>query len=349
MLHCQYCGRVIHGRASDLREHIRRQHPEHAGVAPEPTPERREELSPWKLGGLSFGELGKRVWNSVNSDDVLNRAAQLAYFFFFSLFPALIFLTAIFGLLAGPGTKLHDMLLQYMGTALPASAFEMVQKVLTETNQAAGGGKITFGLLVTLWSASAAMTAVQDTLNAVYDVPEQRPFWKAKGIAIALTIVCSILMIVTLTVILYGNMLADFVGNLIGLGFVATWTWKIVQWPIAFFFLALVFSITYYYAPDVEQRHWEWLTPGAVAGMITWIIASLILRVYLHFFNSYSATYGSLGAVIILLTWFYVTGLMLLLGAEVNAEIENAAAKRGMPDAKHKGQKVPAADKQSAA
>lgn len=349
MLRCQYCGRVLHGQASDLRAHIRKQHPEHARVAPEPTPEQREELSPWKLGGLSIRELGKRVWNSVNSDDVLNRAAQLAYYFFFSLFPALIFLTSILGLLAGPGTKLHDMLLVYMGTALPGSAFEMVQKVLTETNQAAGGGKITFGLLVTLWSASAAMTAVQDTLNAVYDVPEQRPFWKAKGIAIGLTVVCSILMIVALTVILYGNMLADFVGSHIGLGPVATWAWKIAQWPIAFLFLAMVFSVTYYYAPDVEQRHWEWLTPGAVAGMTTWILASLVLRVYLHYFNSYSATYGSLGAVIILLTWFYVTGLMLLLGAEVNAEIENAAAKRGIPDAKHKGQKVPAADKESAA
>ena len=293
MLHCRYCGHVINGQASNLQAHIPSQHPGHARVVPEPSSERREQLSPWKLGGLSTGELGKRVWSSVNSDDVLNRAAQLAYYFFFSLFPALILLTSIFGLLARPGTRLHDMLLRYMGAALPATAFEAVQKVLTETNQAAGGGKITFGLLVTLWSASAAMTAVQDTLNAVYDVPEERPFWKAKSIAIALTVVCSILMIATLTVILYGNMLADFVGNLIGLGTVATWAWKIAQWPIAFFFLALVFSITYYYAPDVEQRHWEWLTPGAVAGMTTWIIASLVLRVYLHYFNSYSATYGS--------------------------------------------------------
>jgi len=332
-----------------MTEHIRKRRPDQAGVVPEPSLERREQLSPWKLGGLSSRELGKRVWNSINNDDILNRAAELAYYFFFSLFPALIFLTSIFGLLAGPGTKLHGMLLQYIGTALPPAAFEMVQKVLTETNQAAGAGKITFGLLVTLWSASAAMAAVQDTLNAVYDVPEARPFWKAKGIAIGLTVVCSILMIVTLTVILYGNMLADLVGNLVGLTTAVTWAWKIAQWPIALLFLALVFSITYYYGPDVEQRHWEWLTPGAVAGMMTWIIASLVLRIYLHYFNTYSATYGSLGAVIILLTWFYVTGLMLLLGAEVNAEIENAAAKRGIPDAKHKGQKVPASDKQSAA
>ena len=349
MLRCQYCGRVIHGHAADLKTHVRKQHPEHAGVAPEPTPERREQLSPWKLGGLSIAELGKRVWNSLNSDDVFNRAAGLAYYFFFALFPALILASAVFGLLAGPGTQLHDMLLQYMGTALPGSAFQMVQKVINETSKAAGGGKITFGLLASLWTASSAMAAVQDTLNAVYDVPEGRPLWKARGIAIALTIVCSILMIVALVIILYGNMLATFVGNHIGLGTAVTMTWKIAQWPVALLFLAMVFSVTYYYAPDVEQRHWEWLTPGALVGMVTWIIASFGLRVYLHYFNSYSATYGSLGAVIILLTWFYVTGLMLLLGAEVNAEIENAAAKSGIPDAKHKGQKIPAADKQSAA
>lgn len=349
MLRCHYCGRVIRGRVADLKTHIRSQHPEHTGVAPQ-TPDRpREQLSPWKLGGLSAKELGRRVWNSLNNDDVFGRAAQLAYYFFFSLFPALIFLSSILGLFAGPGTKLHAMLLQYIGTALPGDAFKMVQQVLDETTKAAGGAKITFGLLLTLWSASAAMSAVQDTLNAVYDVREERPFLKARGIAIALTVVSSVLMVSALAIILAGDAVANYTSSALGLGLAATWAWKIVQWPIALFFIAMIFSITYYFAPDVEQRHWQWLTPGAVVGMTTWIIASVALRIYLHFFNSYSATYGSLGAVIILLTWFYVTGLMLLLGAEVNAEIENAAAKRGEPDAKHKGHKLPQSDERSAA
>lgn len=344
MSRCQYCGRVVPGRACNLRAHIRKHHPEHAGDRPVPPAARRDLPSPWKLGGLSVVELSRRVWDSINSDDILNRAAELAYYFFFSLFPALILVTAIFGLLAGPGTRLHEMLLQYMRAALPVTAFQMVQTVLTETSHAAGGGKITFGLLVTLWSSSAAMTSVQDTLNAIYDVPVGRPYWKAKGIAIGLTIVCSILMILTLIVILYGHMLARFLGNLVGMGTVAAWAWKIAQWPIALFFLALLFSLTYYYAPDLEHRHWEWLTPGAVAGIATWIIASLALRAYLHYFNSYSATYGSLGAVIILLTWFYVTGFMILMGAEVNAEIENAAARQEISDATRNGPKVLAPD-----
>jgi hypothetical protein len=160
-------GELIHGRASDVKAHTHKQRSKPSGSATEPTPERREHLSHWKLGGLPVTELAKRVWNSLNSDDVFNRAAELAYYFFFSLFPALILVGAIFGLLAGPGTKLHDMLLQYIGTALPHAAFQMVQKVLEETSQAAGGGKITLGLVLTIWSASSAMTAVQDTLNAV--------------------------------------------------------------------------------------------------------------------------------------------------------------------------------------
>lgn len=349
MPRCHYCGRYIRGKAAEVREHIRQVHPEHAEVAQSGGQAPREELSPWKLGGLTVKELAKRVWGSLNNDDVFGRSAQLAYYFFLALFPALIFLTSILGLLAGPGTQLHDSLIRFMAQALPPSAFDLVSKTLEETTKASGGGKITFGLLATLWSATSGMVAVQDTLNAVYDVREERPFWKARSIALGLTVAGSILVIGALAVILYGNTLVTFVGNHIGLGPLATWTWKILQWPIALFFLSMVFAITYYYAPDVEQRHWEWLTPGAVVGMATWILATIALRVYLHFFNSYSATYGSLGAVIIMLTWFYVTGLMLLLGAEVNAEIENAAAKRGLPDAKHKGQKVPQEDQPQAA
>jgi membrane protein len=210
---------------------------------------------------------------------------------------------------------------------------------LTHSAAASGSGKLSFGLLAALWSATSGMTGLEDTLNAVYNVHESRPIWKTYGLAIALTIVCSLLLIVALAVIFYGNTAANFVADRVGLGPIATWAWKILQWPVALFFLAMVFSITYYYCPDVDQRHWEWLTPGALLGMGTWIVASAALRIYLHYYNSYTATYGSLGAVMILLLWFYVTGLMLLLGAEVNAEIENAAAKRGVPDAKHKGQK----------
>ena len=334
---------------SDLKSQIQNSHLEHVNVASDASGSPEQELSPWKLGGLSLVELGKRVWGSVSDDDVFGHAAELAYYFFFALFPGLIFLSSLLGLLAGPGTQLHDSLLRFMATALPGSAFNLVRQTLDQTTQASGGGKLTFGVLVALWSATQGMVAVQNTMNAVYNVREERPIWKTRAMALGLTVIGSVLVVLALTVILYGNTLANFVGAHAGLGVAATWTWKILQWPVAIFFLSLVFAVTYYYAPDVEQRHWQWMTPGALVGITTWMIASAALRIYLHFFNSYTATYGSLGAVIILLTWFYVTGLMLLLGAEVNAEIENAAAKRGKPDAKHKGEKTPATDKGRAA
>ena len=302
----------------------------------------KERHSPWKLGGLSVVELAKRVGRSMNDDDVFGRSAQLAYYFFLAVFPALIFVTALFGLFAGPGTKLHDSLLGYIGTAMPGAAYDLVRKTLGEASKTSGAGKLSFGLVATLWSATSGMTALEDTLNAVYNVRETRPIWKTYGLAILLTLACSALLIGALFFVLYGTTVANFVADQIGLGAVATWGWKVVQWAIALGFLAMVFSVTYYFCPDVDQRHWQWLTPGAVAGMTLWIVATIGFRIYLHFYNSYTATYGSLGAVMILLLWFYITGMMLLVGAEVNAEIENAAAKRGVPDAKHKGQKVPA-------
>jgi membrane protein len=299
--------------------------------------------SAWELGGLSKRELAKRVWRSIDVDDVLGRAAQLAYNFLFAIFPGLIFVTAVLGMLAGPGSQLRESLMRYMATAMPGAASQLVEQTLQQISEASGGWKLVLGLILALWSASAGMAALQDTLNAVYNVKEGRPFWKARGIAILLTIVCSLMVLVTLAIILFGNEAANFVSTHMGLGPLVTWTWKIVQWPFAFFFLTLVFALIYYAAPDVEERHWEWISPGTVIGMVLWLAASFGFRVYLHFFNSYSATYGALGALIILMLWFYVTGAAILIGGEVNAEIENAAANRGEPEAKRKGEKTPQA------
>jgi len=279
----------------------------------------------------------------MSDDDVFGRAAQLAYYFFVAVFPALIFAMAIFGILDGPGSQLHTALLQYLGKALPPSSHALLQNVLDQTSKSSGNGKLAFGVLGALYPATAGMVAVESALNAVYGVNEKRPLWKTYGTAAMLTIVCSILAMLTLAIILYGNTAANMIGADIGPGGILTWAWRIVQWPIALLFLILIFSLTYYYAPDVEQRRWRWITPGAVVGIVAWLAASFGFRLYLHYFNTYSATYGSVGAVIILLTWFYITGLVLLTGAEVNAEIENAAAHRSVPPAKEQGTKRPAA------
>ncbi len=284
-------------------------------------------ISPWKLGGLSQWQLAVRVWQSLNDDDIFNRSAQLAYYFFLAVFPALICLTSVMGLLAGSGSRLHSTLINYFAAVMPSGIFELVKKTLEHTIEKSSGGKVSFGIIAALWSATAGMRALEDTLNAVYKVKESRPIWKTYGIAIAATIVCGLLVIVALTVILCGDTVVNFVSDRIALGPLATWSWKIVQLVIALAFVAVVFSFTYYFCPDIPRPRWRWITPGSLVGITTWVVASVALRVYLHYSHSYTATYGSLGAVMVLLLWFYVTGMMLLLGAEVNAVIDAAMAK----------------------
>ncbi len=285
-----------------------------------------EAVSPWKLGGLSRREFALRVWRSLNDDDIFNRSAQLAYYFFLALFPALICLTAVMGLMAGSGSRLHATLIEYLASIMPHAVFELVASTLEHTIQNSGGGKISFGIIGTLWSATAGMRAVEDTLNAVYNVKESRPIWKVYGIAMVATIVCGLLVLVALGVILCGDTVVNLVADQFALGTLATWSWKVLQLGIALAFVAVVFSFTYYFCPDIKRPHWRWITPGSLIGITTWVVASVALRLYLHFSHSYTATYGSLGAVMVLLLWFYVTGMMLLLGAVVNAVIDRATA-----------------------
>lgn len=308
------------------------------GVEQRDTPKRP---SPWNLGGLTVRQLALRVWHDINDDDVFGRASQIAYGFLFAVFPLFMFLLAILGLVAGPHSNIQQHLVMESTDAMPPAAAQVVQHVITETTRASGSGKLSFGLLLTLLSATAAMTNVMDTLNAAYSVREARSFLRFRAIAIGLTVAIGVLILIAMTIVLYGNGIANYVGNLVGLSGVATWAWKIAQWPVAAFFLLFSFALIYYFAPDVEFPVWHWISPGSVVGVFLWAVVSFGLRVYLHFFDSYSKTYGSLGAVMILLLWFYVTGVAILVGGEVNAEIENAAAKRGIPEAKEKGEKKP--------
>ena len=308
-----------------------------------------EQPSPWNLGGLTIRQLSLRVWHGINDDDVFGRAGQIAYGFLFAVFPLFMFLLAILGIVAGPHSSIQQHLVMESTNAMPPAAAHVVQRVVQETTRASGSGKLSFGLILTLIAATAAMTNIMDTLNAAYNVREGRSFLRFRAIGVWLTVAIGILMVIALTIVLYGNGIANSVGNLVGLSNVTTWTWKIAQWPIAVFFLLISFALIYYFGPDVEFPVWHWISPGSVAGVFLWALVSFGLRVYLHFFNSYSKTYGSLGAVMILLLWFYVTGVAILVGGEVNAEIENAAAKHGVPEAKEKGEKRPGAKERRAA
>jgi membrane protein len=295
----------------------------------------------WGLGGLSWKELAKRVWNEASNDDVWGRAAQLSYYFLLALFPLLLVMMAILGIFADQGTRLRENLIGYLAQVMPASAGELVQKTMDELSGSAGGGKISIGLLATLWAASNGMGAISETLNTAYNVKESRPWWKSRLVAISLTIALAILIITALALLLYGFEIAHAVTSWAGLSGVFELTWKIAQWPIILFFILLAFNLIYYFAPDLKEQEWKWVTPGAAIGIGLWLLVSFAFKTYLKYFNSYSATYGSLGALIIMMLWFYFTGMAILFGGEVNSEIENAAAQAGMAGAKEKGEKAP--------
>jgi membrane protein len=303
--------------------------------------EKKGLKSMWSLGGLSWKQLGTRVWGQMNEDDVWGRAAQLSYYFLLALFPLLIFLTSVIGIMLGSGTGIRHSLFNYLSQVMPPSAFKLVDETMFELSKASGGGKISFGILAALWAASNGMGAISESLNAAYNVKESRPWWRSRLSAIALTIAISLLIMTALALILYGGRISEKIAVSYGFGDLFTTVWAILQWPIVLVFILLSFSLIYFFAPDLKDQDWKWVTPGSIVGVGLWLLVSFLFRLYLGFFDSYSATYGSLGAVIILMLWFYLTGLAILIGGEINSEIENAAAEKGAPDAKERGEKAP--------
>lgn len=293
----------------------------------------------WKPGGLSWRSLAKRVWADLGKDDIFGRAAQLSYYFLLALFPLLLFLTSVIGLIIGSETGLRQSLFNYLGKVLPSSASELVSNTIFEVSSASGGGKISFGVLAALWAASNGMGAISESLNVAYHVKETRAWWKQRLIAVGLTVALAVLIITALVIVLYGGRIADSLATTYGLGGSFTLAWKILQWPIVLAFLFVGFALIYYWAPDLRDQDWRWVTPGSIVAVILWLLVSFAFRLYLHYFNSYSKTYGTLGAVIILMLWFYLTGAAILIGGEVNSDIEAAAARAGIPEAKEEGEK----------
>lgn len=289
----------------------------------------------WDLQGIPVRVIAKRTWKSLLNDNLFGSAAELGYWFLFALFPTLVSASSIIGLAARSAATNYDRLLHYMAFVIPPSAFGIVSQTFNQITTVSSGRKVTFGFALALWAASSGFSAVQDSMNSVYKIKPTTPYWKVRGIAVLISTLLSLLI----TAILGALLAADFFARLIRLhiGHVAiadpmAIVIRVLGWTVATALLALLFAVIYYWAPDVKRRQWRWLTPGAAIGIVGWLLCSVGLRVYLHFFNSYSAVYGSLGAVIILLTWFYLSGLMLLLGGEVNSEIEAAVAERRLAE-----------------
>jgi membrane protein len=287
----------------------------------------RERAEPGRavlsLGGLSVQELVRRVVREIQQDDCLGRAAQLAYYFLFALFPFFLVLTTLLGYLPIP--NLLDRLMDMLGQMLPGAALQLVQDNLHELVSGERGGLLSFGLLAALWTSSSALTAIMDSLNRAYDVEEGRPFWKVRGLAILLTVGLSVFIIVSIVLLTFGPQIGSWIADQMGLGRVFQMAWNVLRWPVIVGLLVVAMALVYYLAPDVEQQ-WQWITPGSIVAVCGWLLASLGFSYYVNHFGSYNATYGSIGAVIVLLTWMYVSGFFVLVGGEINAEIEHASA-----------------------
>jgi membrane protein len=282
---------------------------------------------------LGWGELLKRTAKETIADDALGLAAQLAYYFFLALFPAILALLALASFF--PIHNFTDEVTASLGRFAPPEMLSLIQEQLTNLSGGADAGILSVGFLGALWSSSAALVALIGALNRAYDIDEGRPWWKVRLTAILLTIGLALFIVAAFTLVVAGPELGEAAAGRLHMGEAFMWTWKVLQWPIAFALVAFAIGLVYYFAPDAEQE-WVWVSPGALLATTLWLIGSLAFRFYVVNFSSYQQTYGLVGSVIVLMLWFYLSGLCLIVGAEMAAEIEHAA-----PWAKEPGEKVP--------
>ena len=268
-------------------------------------------------------EICKEIWEEVRAVDVLGRSAQLAYYFFFALFPFLICIIASLSVF-GSADRGRALLFQLFARFLPLPAFQLISATFNEILKAGGPLKMSFGVLVSLWSASMGMTAIMDTLNSAYKVKETRSLVKQYAVALGLTVGITLILVVSILAVLVGERLAT---EIVHGGIVAV-LWKIMQWSIAFSALLLVLAITYHYAPNVQNREWHCITPGSVAAIALLLFISMGLRLYFRYAGTYTLTFGSLGAVIVLLLSFYLGGVAVLSGGILNAVLDSLASRQ---------------------
>jgi membrane protein len=281
---------------------------------------------------ITWKELALRTAREVMADNCFGLAAQLAYYFFLALFPALLFLVALVSFL--PVSGLMDAITAMLARVAPGEVLSIIQEQILKIASGKNGGLLTLGMIGTIWSMSSGMTAIIDTMNQAYDIQESRPWWKVRLVAVTLTIALAVFIVVSFALVVVGPTLAEKVAVWAHMGPLFTWTWKILQWPVVFGLVALGIGLMYYYAPDAEQE-FIWITPGSVFATALWLLISLAFKFYVANFTSYTATYGLIGGAIVLMLWFYVSALAVLVGAELNAEIEHAS-----PYGKDPGEKV---------
>ena len=273
----------------------------------------------------SWPTILKRTVKQFGEDQLTTWAAALTYFGILSLFPMLLAMVSLLGVIGPSATQ---PLLDNLGSVAPGPAKDILTNVLTslESNQGGSLVALLIGLAAAIWSASGYIGAFMDASNNVWDAPEGRPIWKKIPVRLAITVVLLVLLTVTALAIVFTGPVAQEIGDIIGLGSTFVSVWGIVKWPILLLIVSFMISLLYWACPNVKQPGFPWVTPGGVLAVILWLAASGLFALYVANFSSYNKTYGSLGGVIVFLTWLWITNIIILLGAELNAEMERSKA-----------------------
>jgi membrane protein len=274
-------------------------------------------------------DLVKRSLRAFSKDDMTTYAAALSYHALFALFPFLIFFIALLGFLNIP--RFFDWLLEQAQTAFPEDAYLRLEEVTRQIQDQPRGGLLSFGIVTAIWASSSGIRSLMNALNVAYDVEESRPAWKLYALSIVYTLALASLLIAGAGLMLLGPQAIEAIADEVGLGnlFVTLWTW--LRWPVLALLMILAAALVYYVAPNVDQP-FRLITPGAACAVIIWIIASIGFSIYVSNFGNYNATYGSLGGVVVLLFYFYLSSAVLLLGAEMNAELHRVKAGPAVPE-----------------
>jgi membrane protein len=277
--------------------------------------------SPAKLSMRSWAGVLKRTIKEFKEDNLTDWAAALTYYGILSIFPLLLVLVSILGLVGQSATQ---PLIDNLGKVAPGPARDIVTSAIQNLQQSRGAAGVLFivGIAGALWSASGYIAAFIRASNAIWDVEEGRPIWKTIPLRLVITLITVILLAVMAIAVVLTGPLAEQVGNIVGLGSTAVTAWDIAKWPVLILIISFLFAFLYWAAPNVRHPRFQWVTPGGLLAVLIWIIASAAFAFYVANFGSYNKTYGALGGVIIFLVWLWISNTVILLGAEFNAEIE---------------------------
>lgn len=274
---------------------------------------------------VSWTELGRRTVVDTFEDGCPGLAAQLAFYFLLALFPALLFVVSLLAYL--PIDAAVGAMLDRIEPFLPVDVLALIKTELDKLLQGNPRGLLTFAIAGAVWSSSSAMTAVISTLNRAYDIEEWRPWWKTRLIAIGLSVALAVFAVLAMALVLGGADLAHAVASWIGAGEVFERVWGIAQWLLALVFVVFAIDLVYYFAPNADTR-WVWVSPGSLLATTLWLLTSVGFKLYLRYVSNIAVVHGAIGSVIVLLLWFYLSGFAILIGAELNAEIDKALPSR---------------------